>query len=193
MIGADVYIDPTALVQAGAQVGSGTKIWNWTKVRESARIGSNCIISQCVYIDAEVVIGNECKVQNGVSVYHGVTMGDRVFVGPNVTFTNDLYPRAQNPGWTVSPTRIEDGASIGANATIICGVTLGANCMVAAGAVVTRDVPAHGLVMGQPARLVDYVTVAGERLHHDVAQGMPSAEKLACRTVVGSAKTEKTP
>lgn len=173
-----IYIDPTAEVHPNAVIGAGTNIWNWTKVRETARIGKNCNIGQCIYIDANAVIGNDCKIQNGVSIYHGVMIGDRVFVGPNVTFTNDLYPRAANPGWKITSTKVDDGVSIGANATIVCGVTLGANCMIAAGAVVTRDVPPHGLVMGQPARLVDYVTEAGRRLNHDVSGEPPAAEAL---------------
>ncbi len=173
------FVHETAEVHDDAVIGAGTKIWNWTKVRENVTIGSNCIIGQCGYIDTGVVMGDECKVQNGVSVYQGVRLGHQVFVGPNVTFTNDLFPRAHSADWQVVGTRIEDGASIGANATIICGVNLGAHCMVAAAAVVTRDVPAHALVMGQPARIVDYVTVAGKRLHHDVDGPLPGAAQLA--------------
>lgn len=179
MIASGVYIDPTALVHMEADIGSGTKIWNWTKIREGARIGANCTVGQCVYIDTGVVIGSECKIQNGVSVYNGVTLGDRVFVGPNVTFTNDKLPRARSPGWKIVPTRVEEAASIGANATILCGVALGAYSMIAAGAVVTTDVPAHGLVMGQPARLVDYVTISGRRLHHDMNGPPPARTVLA--------------
>lgn len=178
---AALYIDPTALVERGAEIGAGTRVWNWTKVRGGARIGRDCIIGQCGYIDAGVVIGDECKVQNGVSIYHGVTLGDRVFVGPNATFTNDRVPRAHSPNWQVTPTRVEYGASIGANATIVCGVTLGAHSMVAASAVVTHDVPPHGLVMGQPARLVDYVTISGRRLHHDMNGPPPDPAMLASR------------
>lgn len=160
------YVDDTAIVASDALVGPGTAIWNWTKVREGARIGASCRIGQGVYIDHDVVIGDRCKIQNGVSVFHGVTIGTAVFVGPGATFTNDRVPRAGgDEDWEVSPTRVEDHASIGANATIICGVTLGEACMVGAGAVVTNDVPAYGLVVGNPARLIDYVDLRGERLH----------------------------
>ena len=172
------YIDPTAIVDERAEIGAGTMIWNWSKVREDARIGENCNLGQAVYVDFGVTIGDGCKIQNGVSVYHGVSLGDRVFVGPDATFTNDRVPRAFNENWQVVPTIVEQGASIGANSTIVCGVTLGAYCMVGAGAVVTRDVPAHGLVLGQPARLVDYVTVSGRRIGWTPGNPPPGAEIL---------------
>lgn len=171
----NVYIHPSAEVHPEAEIGAGTKIWNWTKIRENARIGANCTIGQCIYVDSGVVIGDACKIQNCVSVYHGVTIGRAVLVGPNVTFTNDRFPRAANPEWQVDPTVVEDGASIGGNATIRCGVRLGAYCMIGAGSVVTHDVPAFGLVVGQPARLIDYVDRDGHRLHHDLSQPPPRA------------------
>ena len=173
-----VYVDSTAIVHPSAEIGDGSAIWNWSKVRERVRIGKKCNIGQSVYIDFEVRIGDRCKIQNGVSVYHGVTIGDDVFVGPNATFTNDLRPRAHSTDWQVTPTVVEDGASIGANATVVCGVTLGRHCMIAAGAVVTADVPAHALVMGCPARMVDYVAVSGARLHVDPADGLPEPAVL---------------
>ena len=151
------YCHESAAVDDRAQLGTGVRIWHWTAVREGARIGERTRIGQCCYVDHDVVIGSDCKIQNGVSVYHGVVIGNRVFVGPNATFTNDKYPRATNLDWTVVPTIVEDDASIGANATIICGVRLGKGCMVGAGAVVTADVPAFGLVLGQPARISGYV------------------------------------
>ncbi|WP_417432240.1 acyltransferase [Kiloniella sp.] len=172
------YIDPTSVVHEGASIGDGTMVWNWTKVRDGAAIGKDCNIGQCAYIDTGVTLGDECKVQNGVSIYQGVTIGNQVFVGPNVTFTNDRYPRAHSTDWKIVPTVIKDGVSIGANATIVCGVTLGENSMVAAGAVVTRDAPPHALVIGQPARVVDYVTVSGERLYHDMHGAAPTDEQL---------------
>ncbi len=159
------YIDPTAEVDAAATVGDDAQVWNWTKVREGASIGARCRVGQGVYVDHDVTIGADSKVQNGVSVYHGVTIGRSVFVGPHATFTNDRVPRAGDEGWTVCATVVEDHASIGANATIVCGVRLGRACMVAAGAVVTRDVPPHALVMGTPARVVDYVDLDGSRRH----------------------------
>jgi len=159
------FIHPTANVSQDASIGSGTSIWDWTKVREGARIGSDCQLGQGVYIDHDVVVGDGCKIQNGVSVYHGVSLGDHVFVGPNATFTNDLVPRADSGAdWKVVPTVVGDHASVGANATIVCGVHLGTACMVGAGAVVVRDVPPHALVVGNPARIIDYVALEGTRL-----------------------------
>ena len=146
-------VDKTADVSPEAFVGRGTKVWNWTKVREGARIGEDVVIGQHCYIDHDVVIGDRCKIQNGVNVYHGVTIGDEVFVGPAVTFTNDLRPRAVGD-WEVTPTQVGDGASIGANATIVCGVEIGPGAFVGAGSVVVDDVPAGALVVGNPARVV---------------------------------------
>lgn len=173
----DVFIHPTAEVHGSASIGAGTKIWNWSKVRERAVIGAGCNLGQGVFVDFEVRIGELCKIQNGVSVYHGVTLGDRVFLGPHCVFTNDLLPRAVTHHWPLMLTVLEDGVSVGANATIVCGITLGANCMIGSGAVVTRSVPPHGLVLGNPGRLVDYVTVSGQRLHHDMS-GPPPAQEL---------------
>lgn len=168
----DAKFHPTAAIDPGAQIGHGTRVWHWTQVREGAVIGSESIVGKGCYIDADVRIGSRVKIQSNVSVFHGVTIEDGVFVGPHVCFTNDKAPRAINPDgslqsaadWTVAPTHIGYGASIGANAAIVCGVTVGPWAMVAAGAVVTRDVPAHGLVMGNPARLVGYVCMCGQRL-----------------------------
>jgi acetyltransferase-like isoleucine patch superfamily enzyme len=120
-----------------------------------------------VYVDHAVRIGNHCKIQNSVSVYHGVTVEDDVFVGPNVVFTNDKVPRAFNSEWKITPTLVKQGASIGANATIICGITIGEYAMVAAGSVVTRDVAPFTLVMGNPARLVARIDKAGNRITED--------------------------
>lgn len=159
------HIHPTANVSEQARIGNDTKIWINAQIREHAEIGNQCIISKDVYIDYGVRIGDRCKIQNTVSIYHGVTLGDDVFVGPNVTFTNDRVPRAFNTEWRISPTAVENGASIGANATIVCGVVIGRYAMVAAGSVVTRNVPAHALVMGNPARVVAYVCECGNRLN----------------------------
>lgn len=159
------FVHPTAEVDPASLVGPGTNIWNWTKIREGARVGAGCQLGQAVYIDHDVVMGDGCKIQNGVSIYNGVSLGDHVFVGPNATFTNDLVPRADSgDGWVVVPTVVDDHASIGANATVVCGVRLGFACMVGAGAVVTADVPPHALVVGNPARIIDYVALDGNRL-----------------------------
>lgn len=161
---ADVFIHPLAVVDDGAEIGEGTKIWHFAHVRGSAKIGKSCNIGKDVYIDADVVIGNNVKIQNGVSVYHGVTIEDDVFCGPHMTFTNDMYPRSFGSNWEVFKTLVKRGASIGAHATIVCDITLGEYCMVGSGAVVTRDVPAYGLVVGNPARLVGYVCKCGQPL-----------------------------
>lgn len=160
----DVFIHPSANVHASALISDGTKVWINVQIRENVEIGVDCIISKDVYIDHAVSIGNRCKIQNSVSVYNGVTIRDDVFVGPNVTFTNDKVPRAFNLEWKITHTLIESGASIGANATIICGITIGEYAMVAAGSVVTRDVPPYTLVMGNPARPVSKIDKAGNRL-----------------------------
>ena len=161
---AGVRIHPSAEVAGDATVGEGTVIWNGVQVREGASIGTGCSLGKDVYIDAGVVIGNGVKIQNGVSVYRGVKIEDDVFLGPHMTFTNDLYPRAFVSNFEIEPTIVKKGASIGANATVVCGRAIGAFAMVAAGSVVTRDVPEHGLVMGNPARLKGYVCACGRRL-----------------------------
>jgi UDP-2-acetamido-3-amino-2,3-dideoxy-glucuronate N-acetyltransferase len=160
----DVYIHPTANVSPKAEIGAGTKVWINVQIRETASVGANCILSKDVYIDAQVRIGDRCKIQNGVSVYHGVEIGNDVFVGPNAVFTNDKIPRAFNADWKITPTFVREGASIGANATIVCGVELGEYCMVASGAVVTKSVPPYTLVMGNPARPVGKIDKMGNRV-----------------------------
>jgi UDP-2-acetamido-3-amino-2,3-dideoxy-glucuronate N-acetyltransferase len=163
----DVIIHPTASVDARAEIGSGSRVWINVQIREHAKIGSGCILSKDVYIDHAVTIGDRCKVQNSVSVYNGVTIGDDVFVGPNACFTNDKVPRANNADWSVTPTLVKSGASIGANATIVCGITIGEYAMIAAGSVVTKDVAPYSLVMGNPARHVGFVDEAGNRVENN--------------------------
>ncbi len=160
----NIYIHPTAVVEEGVEIGEGTRIWHFVHVRKGARIGRNCNIGKGVYIDVNVVIGNNVKIQNFVSVYRGVTLEDDVFVGPHATFTNDLYPRSFNEEWEIVPTLVKKGASIGANATIVCGITIGEYAMIGAGAVVTKDVPPFGLVYGNPARLRGFVCYCGRPL-----------------------------
>lgn len=160
----NIYIHPTANVSEQSKIGNGTKIWINSQIREKSKIGENCIISKDTYIDAEVKIGNNCKIQNSVSVYNGVTIEDDVFVGPNACFTNDKVPRAFDPEWKITPTLVKKGVSIGANATIVCGITLGEYCMVAAGSVVTKDVEAYSLVMGNPAKHYSYVDKMGNKI-----------------------------
>jgi len=168
-----IVVQASAEVEDGAAVGPGTKIWHLAHIRSSARIGAGCTIGRNVYVDAGVTIGDFVKIQNNVSVYRGVCIGDEVFVGPSVVFTNDLRPRAHAVTWQVVPTSVEHGASIGANATIVCGVTVGRHAMVAAGAVVTRDVLPHQLVAGNPARHVGWVDRSGEVVARGAASPPP--------------------
>ncbi len=164
MIKISVFIHETAEVSKGAKVGAGTKIWNQAQVREKATIGKNSIIGKSSYIDVNVIIGNNVKIQNFVSVYDGVTLKDNVFIGPSVTFTNDLYPRATSTSRAWSKTLVKEGASIATGAIVICGNTLGKHCMVGAGSVVTRDIPDYGLAYGNPARLKGFVCECGRKL-----------------------------
>jgi len=157
-------IHTTADVSPAARLGDGCRVWHWAQIRERAQVGSNCVIGKDVYIDVDVVVGNDCKIQNFATLYRGVTIGDRVFVGPHACFTNDVYPRAVSPDWKIVPTKVEDGASIGANATILCGLTVRRFAMVAAGAVVTKDVPAQALVAGVPAKVIGWVCECGRPL-----------------------------
>jgi len=183
----ETFVHPTAIVEEGAFVGPGTKIWHRSHIRAGSRIGSDCTIGFAVYVDEGARIGDRCKVQNHVSVYRGVVLEDDVFVGPHATFTNDRQPRAGSDPWKVVPTNVRRGASIGANATIVCGVELGPWSMVGAGAVVTADAPAYGLVLGSPARLVGWVCECGQRLgrlyervpDHCLHCGRPSDGKVA--------------
>jgi acetyltransferase-like isoleucine patch superfamily enzyme len=157
----NVRIHETAIVEDGAEIKEGTSIWHHAHVRRGVKLGKNCILGKGVYIDADVTIGDGVKIQNRVSVYHGVTIGNNVFLGPHMVFTNDSYPRAFNQEWKTVETKVEDGASIGANAVIICGITIGKFSMIGSGSVVTKDVPAHGLVYGNPAKLRGYVCKCG--------------------------------
>lgn len=161
------FIHPSADVEDGAKVGPDTKIWHLAHIRSSATVGAGCVIGRNVYIDANVVVGDLVKIQNNVSVYQGVTVEDEVFVGPCVVFTNDLRPRAQNPHWEITPTLIRRGASIGANATIVCGVVIGEHAMIAAGSVVTKDVQPNQLVAGNPARPLGWVDQQGNVVSRD--------------------------
>lgn len=160
----NTYIHPSANVSNQAKIGGGSKVWINVQIREHAEIGENCILSKDVYVDHAVKIGSRCKIQNSVSVYNGVEIGDDVFVGPNACFTNDKVPRAFNADWKITPTRIDNGASIGANATIVCGITIGEYAMVAAGGVVTKSVQPYTLVMGNPARVVGKIDRDGNRV-----------------------------
>lgn len=153
-------IHPSAEVEDGALVGAASKVWRFAHIRSGARIGRGSTIGANVFVDANVQIGDSVKVQNNVSVYAGVTLEDEVFVGPAAVFTNDLNPRATG-AWQISPTLVRRGASIGANATVVCGTEIGEHALVGAGAVVTKSVPPHQLVLGSPARPAGWVCRCG--------------------------------
>lgn len=158
-------IHPTAIVDAGAQLGEGTRVWHWVHVSAGARIGEGCSLGQGVFVGNDVVIGNNVKVQNHVSVYDAVTLEDDVFCGPSMVFTNVYNPRsAVVRKAEYRRTLVQRGATLGANCTIVCGVRIGQHAFVAAGAVVNRDVPDFALMAGVPARHIGWMSRHGERL-----------------------------
>ena len=162
-------VHPTATIDGDVQIGSGTRVWHYVHVLSGSRIGRDCVLGQNVMVGPNVRIGDGCRIQNNVSVFEGVTLEKQVFCGPSVVFTNVRIPRAGiDRGREFEPTLVESGATIGANSTIVCGNKIGAYSMIAAGAVVTRDVPPHALMVGVPARRVGWVSHAGERLGEDL-------------------------
>jgi len=155
----------TAIVDEGAVIGDGTQVWHWVHVCGGARIGQNCSLGQNVFVGNRVVIGNNVKIQNNVSVYEGVTLEDDVFCGPSMVFTNVLNPRSHvSRKHEYRPTLVKKGATIGANATLVCGHVVGRYAFVGAGAVVTDDIPDYGLVLGVPARRVGWICQCGQPL-----------------------------
>lgn len=163
---ADYFVHESSYVDENVQIGSGTKIWHFCHIQSGARIGEHCSLGQNVNVSNRVRIGNHCKIQNNVSLYEGVELEDGVFCGPSCVFTNDLTPRVEYPKGRegYQRTLIQRGASIGANATIVCGHTVGKYALVAAGAVVTKDVPDYALVAGVPARVIGRVDEWGKVL-----------------------------
>ncbi len=165
----DPFIHESAYVDEPNSIGVGTKIWHFTHILAGCEIGENCIIGQNVMIGPDVKVGNGCKIQNNVALYRGVTLEDNVFCGPSCVFTNVLTPRAHVERKNeFSPTLVGRGATIGANATIVCGNNLGRYCMIAAGAVITKNVPNYALMAGMPAKRIGWVSAAGERLNEDL-------------------------
>ena len=163
---ADYFVHPTSVVDDNVEIGEGTKIWHFSHIQSGARIGKNCSFGQNVNVSNNVKIGDGVKVQNNVSIYEGVELEDYVFCGPSCVFTNDLTPRAKYPKGHAGykKTLIKEGASIGANATVVCGHTVGKWALIAAGAVVTSDVPDYALMLGVPARQAGWVCECGQLL-----------------------------
>jgi len=164
------YVNEHAIVDEKVEIGEGTKIWHFSHIQSGAKIGKKCVFGQNVNVGNYVVIGDYCKVQNNVSIYEGVTLENYVFCGPSMVFTNILDPKCKYPQVGAQyyiKTLVREGASIGANATIVCGITLGRHCMIGAGSVVTKDVPDYALVIGTPGRVAGWVSEAGKKLKFD--------------------------
>ncbi len=163
------FVHPSSYIDEGVAIGENTKIWHFSHIQKGAKIGKNCSFGQNVNISNNVIIGNYVKVQNNVSIYEGVELEDYVFCGPSCVFTNDLTPRSRFPKGSVGykKTLIKHDASIGANSTIVCGHTVGEYALIAAGAVVTKDVPAHALMAGIPAKQIGWVCNCGNVLNKD--------------------------
>lgn len=161
------YVNEYAVVDGNVEIGEGTKVWHFSHIQSGSKIGKKCVFGQNVNVGNNVIIGDYCKVQNNVSIYEGVTLENYVFCGPSMVFTNILDPKCKYPQVGAQfyiKTLVKEGASIGANATIVCGNTLGKHCMIGAGSVVTKDVPDYALVVGTPGRVVGWVSEAGKKL-----------------------------
>jgi len=161
------YKHESAYIDDNVEISEGTKIWHFSHIQSGSKIGKNCVLGQNVNVANNVKIGNYCKIQNNVSIYEGVELEDYVFCGPSMVFTNILDPKCKYPQVGAKfyiKTLVKEGASIGANATILCGHTLGKHCMIGAGSVVTKDVPDYALVVGNPSNIIGWVSEAGVRL-----------------------------
>ena len=175
---------PSSYVDEGVKIGKGTKIWHFSHVLSGTQIGENCNIGQNVVLGPDIQVGNGCKIQNNVSIYKGVILEDNVFCGPSMVFTNVFNPRAHIRRMDeVRITRVREGASLGANCTIVCGVTIGRYAFVGAGAVVTKDVRDHALIYGNPAKFHGWVCECGEKLNGNLR--CPACESAFAETVRG--------
>ena len=167
------FLHPSVICDNTAHLGAGVKVWQFSSIQKHAEIGDGCILGQSVNIGANVKIGKKCKIQNNVSVYEGVELEDYVFCGPSMVFTNIMVPRSKYPqaeSHLYLKTLVKEGASIGANATIVCGTVLGRFCLIGAGSVVIRDVPDFAVMVGNPARQIGWVSEAGEMLDFSTSE-----------------------
>lgn len=161
----DYFVHDTSIVDANVSIGKGTKVWHFNHISEGADIGENCQLGQNCFVGKDVKIGEGCKLQNNVSVYNGVELEDYVFCGPSMVFTNDLTPRCMYPkNGVFKKTLVKKGATIGANATIVCDITIGKYALIGAGAVVTKDVPDYAIIVGNPGRIIGYACECGGKL-----------------------------
>jgi len=175
----EYFVHESAIVDQPADIGAGTKIWHFSHIQSGVKIGKKCVFGQNVNVGNNVRVGNYCKIQNNVSIYEGVTLEDYVFCGPSMVFTNILFPRCKYPqvgSKYYIKTLVKEGASLGANCTIVCGNTIGRNAMIGSGAIVTSDVPDFALVVGTPAKIIGWVSEAGKKLEFD-KNGVAHCEK----------------
>ena len=189
----NIFIHPSCFVDEGCRIGEGTKIWHFSHIMSGSIVGDNCNIGQNVVISSKVILGNNVRIQNNVSVYEGVICEDDVFLGPSMVFTNVINPRSavsrKNEFMT---TLVKKGASIGANATIICGNTLGSYCFIGAGSVVTKDVPAYALIVGNPGRQTGWISEYGQKLIFDEKGNAVCSESKENYQLVNGAVIKKT-
>lgn len=187
------FAHESSYIDEPCEIGEGTKIWHFCHIQKNAKIGKNCVFGQNVNVANNVTIGNFCKIQNNVSIYEGVTLEDYVFCGPSMVFTNILDPKCKYPQVGAEfyvKTLVKEGASIGANATIVCGHTIGKHAMIGAGAVVTKDVPDYALVVGNPGKIVGWVSEAGKKLKFD-ENGIAFCEKSQKKYIFKDGKVDE--
>lgn len=189
----EYFVHESSYVDEPCEIGEGTKIWHFSHVQKNAKIGKFCTIGQNVNVANSVTIGNYCKIQNNVSIYEGVTLEDYVFCGPSMVFTNILDPKCKYPQVGAQfyvKTLVKEGASIGANATIVCGHTIGKHVLIGAGTVVTKDVPDYALVIGNPGKIVGWVSEAGKKLQFN-KEGLAYCEKSGKTYRIQDGKVEE--